>query len=86
MIDGGRLPLKDCFETHLVEISYGSKANHLQRLHSKTGVPYNEICFFDNEHWNIHDVSNSLPDVKCFYTPNGMTKQAWDEAKAAFGL
>jgi len=78
--------LADCFDKHLIEIQYGSKVEHLRRLQKKTGVPFEQMCFFDNEHWNIKDVSRSLPAVKCFYTPNGMTRQAWDEAKSKFGL
>ena len=78
--------LKECFEDHLIEISYGSKVGHIQRLHKKTGIPYEEMAFFDNENWNIRDVSKSLPQVKCYYTPDGMTRKAWDEAKKHFGL
>lgn len=78
--------IKDCFNHHLIEISSGSKARHLERLHRKTGIPFEEMCFFDNEQWNILDVSRSLPDVKCIYTPDGMTRQAWKQAKAEFGL
>jgi Acid Phosphatase len=82
----GRLTtLQDCF-TDLVEISYGSKVNHIQRLHKKTGIDYADMCFFDNEHWNIQDASRGLPDVKSYYTPNGMTQEAWEQAKRDFGM
>ena len=77
--------LMDCFEDR-IEISYGNKVGHLQRLKHRTGVQWNEMCFFDNERGNIRDVSRSCPDVKCIYTPDGMTQQAWDEAKAHFGI
>ena len=77
--------LADCFEDR-IEISYGSKVGHLQRLRQKTGVAWNEMCFFDNEFGNIRDVSRSCPDVKCIYTPDGMTHAAWEEAKAHFGI
>lgn len=76
--------LQHCFG-NFVEINYGSKVGHIQSLHQKTGIPFEEMCFFDNEFWNIQDVSKSLP-VKCIYTPDGMTLSAWEEAKAAFGL
>jgi magnesium-dependent phosphatase 1 len=85
VIEDGNV-LQDCFPEHLREISYDSKSKHLQRLHQKTGIPFEEMCFFDNEHHNIKDVSKSLPGVKCFYTPDGMTRKAWDDAKADFGL
>jgi magnesium-dependent phosphatase 1 len=85
VLEDGQTTLADCFG-HRVQISYGSKVRHLQTLHSMTGVPLEEICFFDNEHGNIRDVSRSLPAVKCFYTPDGMTQQAWEQAKAEFGM
>ena len=80
------LRLADCIEDRLIEIYYGSKVEHIRNLHKKTGVPFADMCFFDNEHWNIKDVSRHLPEVQCFYTPNGMTRQAWDDAKQKFGL
>lgn len=85
VIEDGTI-LKDCFEERLVEISGGSKTGHLTRLQRKSGVSYEEMAFFDNEHWNIKDVSHGLPGVECFYTPNGMTKEVWDQAKRKFGL
>jgi magnesium-dependent phosphatase 1 len=79
--------IASCFESRdLIEISYGDKTQHLQRLHKTTGIPYVDMCFFDNEHSNIKTVSKSLPAVKCVYTPDGMTRQAWESAKAMFGL
>jgi Acid Phosphatase len=69
-----------------IEISYGSKTHHIRRLHTTTGIPFNEMAFFDNEHWNIQDVQNNLPEVKCYYTPDGMTKQAWEEALSHFNM
>ena len=70
----------------LIEISYGSKYNHIQRLHQTTGIPYNEMAFFDNEYWNIQDVQSKLPDVKCYYTPDGMTRKAWNDAMKDFNM
>jgi Acid Phosphatase len=87
VIDDARTTtIADCFEHSLIEISYGSKAGHIERLHRKTGIPYEQMAFFDNEDWNIKDVSRALPAVKCFYTPNGMTRQAWEKARAMFGM
>jgi magnesium-dependent phosphatase 1 len=78
--------IAECFEHDLIEIAYGDKTEHLQRLHKTTGIPYESMCFFDNEHSNIKTVSRSLPAVKCIYTPDGMTRQHWESAKAEFGL
>lgn len=84
--DERTITIADCFEHSLIEISYGSKAGHIERLHRKTGIPYEQMAFFDNEDWNIKDVSRALPAVKCIYTPNGMTRQAWEKARALFGM
>lgn len=74
-----------CFENgRLVEISYGSKTQHLTRLHKKTGIPFEQMAFFDNEYGNIRSVSSL--GVACYYTPRGMTKQDWEKAKEDFGV
>lgn len=78
--------LIDFFSKDLIEISYGSKYNHIQRLHKTTGIPYNEMCFFDNEYGNVQDVQTKLPDVKCFYTPDGMTKDSWNDSLKHFNM
>lgn len=83
-IDDGS-SLASCFEDR-IEISYGSKVGHISRLHKKTGIPYDQMAFFDNEYGNIRAVSRGLPDVKCYYTPDGMTTEAWLQAKADFGM
>ncbi|CAB9526455.1 Magnesium-dependent phosphatase 1 [Seminavis robusta] len=77
--------LISCFDNgHLVEISYGSKRQHLTRLHKKTGIPFEQMAFFDNESGNIRSVS--ALGVKCFYTPRGMQIQDWNKAKECFEL
>ena len=77
--------LASCFENR-VEISYGSKVNHITRLQTLTGIDLHDMCFFDNEQSNIRDVSRSLKKVKCYYTPRGMTEAIWEKAKADFGM
>jgi hypothetical protein len=52
----------------------------------KRAFRMNKWLFLNNEEWNIKDVSQSLPAVKCFYTPHGMTRQAWEKAMAKFGM
>ncbi|KAG7085449.1 hypothetical protein E1B28_003010 [Marasmius oreades] len=39
------------FFDHL-EIYPGSKLTHFRRLHEKTGIPYSEMVFYDDEHRN----------------------------------
>lgn len=77
--------LNSCFQDgHLVEIDVRSKTNHFKRLHHKTGIPYEQMAFFDNEYGNIRTVSSL--GVKCYYTPDGMMKEHWDQAKADFDI
>lgn len=75
-------PLSSCFDH--VEISYADKRRHFESLHRKTGIPYEQMCFFDNEHGNIRSVSKL--GVKCLYTPDGMTREAWREALGMFDM
>lgn len=68
----------------LVEIHFDNKKHHLRRLHQSTKIPYDEMVFFDNEYGNIRSVSTL--GVTCIYTPDGMERKHWDEAKTTFGL
>ncbi|KAF8057508.1 magnesium-dependent phosphatase-1 [Lyophyllum atratum] len=44
------LPAIDFFDQ--LEIYPGSKITHFKKLHEKTGIPYSEMLFFDDEHRN----------------------------------
>lgn len=74
--------LSSCFDH--VEIRPGDKRKHFESLRRITGIPYQEMCFFDDYDLNIETVSSL--GVKCIHTPNGMTKDAWEEALGIFGL
>lgn len=81
--------LLDCFgggrkKNSLIQISFQDKTHHFKRLHAATKIPYEDMVFFDNENWNIRSVSKL--GVKCIYTPDGMQKRHWDEAKKFFGM
>lgn len=66
------------------EIEWGDKKKHFRRLHNKTMIPYEQMAFFDNEWRNIQSVKEL--GVKCFYTPDGMTREAWDDAMKEFDI
>ena len=72
-----------CFGSR-VEISFDNKKYHFRRLHKTTGIPFEQMIFFDNEYGNIKSVASL--GVKCIYTPDGMKKEHWEEAKKAFEL
>eukprot|EP01147_Barroeca_monosierra_P005094 gene5094-8774_t len=62
---------------HHFEIYPGSKVTHFQHIHKRTGIPYNEMLFFDNEYRNIRDVQRL--GVKCVFTPEGFRRKYWEE-------
>lgn len=78
------MPLSKCFDENLIEISYSDKSQHFESLNRKTGIAFEDMVFFDNEYWNIQSVSRL--GVKCYHTPEGMTKEAWDKALEEFGM
>lgn len=78
-------PLSHCFtDTTLIEISYNDKAKHFESLARKTGIPYVNMAFFDNEYSNIQSVQRL--GVKCYHTPNGMTREDWNNCLLDFGI
>lgn len=76
--------LKDCFEDRIEIDCYNDKTHHLKRLHQQTGIAYKDMCFFDNEHWNVECVRKL--EVESIYTPDGMTRSAWKDALKVFGM
>ena len=74
--------LTACFQH--VEIDISDKKNHFHRLHKETGISFESMVFFDNERRNIISVQEL--GVKCVYTPDGMTKEAWHTALEMFGM
>ena len=79
------IPLSKCFDDqNLIEISYSDKYKHFESLHRKTGIPFENMVFFDNERWNCQSVEQL--GVKCYHTPNGMTRDDWNLCLEDFGL
>jgi magnesium-dependent phosphatase 1 len=79
-----KMTLSECFDSNLIEMSFSNKREHFQRLHKKTNIPYQSMVFFDNEYSNITSVQKL--GVQCIYTPNGMTKDAWEDALIMFDI
>ena len=77
-------PLSKCFDQDLIEISYDNKARHMESLNRKTGIPFENMVFFDNEYWNIQSVEQL--GVKCYHTPDGMTREHWSRCMEEFGI
>ncbi|KDP29975.1 hypothetical protein JCGZ_18742 [Jatropha curcas] len=52
-----KLSIKSMFAAQEIFSSWTHKTEHFQRIHSRTGVPYNSMLFFDDEDRNIQTVS-----------------------------
>ncbi|KAL6076019.1 hypothetical protein STEG23_007626 [Scotinomys teguina] len=64
------------------EIYPGSKVAHFERLRHKTGVPYSQMVFFDDEKRNIIDVGKL--GVTCIHIQNGMSLQTLTQGLETF--
>ena len=83
VVDDGT-PLSKCFDENLIEISYSDKSTHFESLNRKSGIAFEDMVFFDNEHWNIQSVGQL--GVKCYHTPDGMRKEDWNQCLKDFGI
>ena len=55
------------------EIVTGSKRGHFERLRERTGIPYREMVFFDDDmRMNLGEISQM--GVLCCHTPRGVTR------------
>ena len=61
----------------LVEIFPGTKRKHFEALRNKSGVPYSQMLFFDNERINVEEVGQL--GVTSIYCPGGMSQGAWEK-------
>ncbi|RDX60402.1 putative ubiquitin-like-specific protease 2B [Mucuna pruriens] len=52
-----KLSLSSIFVAQEIYSSWTHKTDHFQRIHSRTGVPFNSMLFFDDENRNIQAVS-----------------------------
>uniref|UniRef100_A0A8I5TUM1 Magnesium-dependent phosphatase 1 n=1 Tax=Pongo abelii TaxID=9601 RepID=A0A8I5TUM1_PONAB len=64
------------------EIYPGSKITHFERLQQKTGIPFSQMIFFDDERRNIVDVSKL--GVTCIHIQNGMNLQTLSQGLQTF--
>jgi magnesium-dependent phosphatase 1 len=59
-----------------IEIAKDSKVSHFERIRARTGVPYEEMVFFDNEFGNCERVASL--GVTVVYCPDGVTSELWE--------
>jgi len=74
--------LKDVFDPNLVEIYKSAKSTHLKAISKKTGVELKDMIFFDNERGNCQTVAKA--GVTVVYTPDGVTKELFEEGLNKF--
>jgi magnesium-dependent phosphatase 1 len=76
-VDGKRT-VTDVVGTSPIVIQPGSKTKHLKHISAETGVPLENMVFYDNEWSNINDVER-MGGPTCVYCPRGMTEQVFKE-------
>uniref|UniRef100_A0A6N2MX01 Magnesium-dependent phosphatase-1 n=1 Tax=Salix viminalis TaxID=40686 RepID=A0A6N2MX01_SALVM len=52
-----QLNIKPMFVAQEIYASWTHKTDHFQRIHTRTGIPFNSMLFFDDEDRNIQSVS-----------------------------
>ncbi|TKY59456.1 Magnesium-dependent phosphatase 1 [Spatholobus suberectus] len=52
-----KLSIRSMFVAEEIFYSWTHKTDHFQKIHSRTGVPYNSMLFFDDDNNNIQGVS-----------------------------
>ncbi|RUS84945.1 hypothetical protein EGW08_007307 [Elysia chlorotica] len=67
---------------HYRQIYPGCKITHFKKLHQQSGIPYEDMIFFDDEHRNIHDVSSL--GVTCILVEDGVTKECLKKGMETF--
>jgi magnesium-dependent phosphatase 1 len=65
-----------------IDIASGTKMRHFERLRKLSGVPYDDMLFFDNERDNCVDVAQL--GVCCIHCPSGMSQDAWERGLRLF--
>ena len=84
---GGTFALREVFDPSLIEICPDDKRDQFERLSERSGIPLEEMVFFDNEPGNVRSVARM--GVTCVYSPEGVTNDAWrlalDEFPASEG-
>ncbi|WRT68743.1 magnesium-dependent phosphatase-1 [Kwoniella shivajii] len=60
-----------------MEIYPGSKLKHFKEIHRKTGIPYEQMLFFDDEHRNYE--VESLGVTMQLVPPSGTDRKLWND-------
>ena len=74
------IPLKTIFCQ--IEIYAKNKTNHFNEIHKNSGIPYEDMIFFDDAPYNLRNVQKL--GVKCIHTPFGFSRKILDSALRTF--
>ncbi|KAK7246707.1 hypothetical protein RIF29_41577 [Crotalaria pallida] len=77
-----KLNINSIFLAQEIFSSWTHKTDHFQRIHSRTGVPFNSMLFFDDENRNIQAVSKM--GVTSILVGNGVNLGAFREGLTRF--
>ncbi|CAN8270768.1 unnamed protein product [Cochlearia groenlandica] len=77
-----KLNIKSFFVAKEIYSSWSHKTEHFQKIHTRTGVPFNEMLFFDDEDRNIKSVSKM--GVTSILVGNGVTLGAFRQGLNEF--
>ncbi|KAK4252747.1 hypothetical protein QN277_014297 [Acacia crassicarpa] len=77
-----KLSIKSMFVAQEIFSSWTHKTDHFQKIHSRTGVPFNSMLFFDDENRNIQAVSKM--GVTSILVGNGVNLGALREGLTRF--
>lgn len=60
-------------------LSADKGATHFPRIQRETGIPYNQMLFFDDCNWddNCREVARKCPGVATQTTPDGLQESEW---------
>ena len=62
----------------------GCKITHFKQLHNESGIPYEDMIFYDDEQRNITDVSSL--GVTCILVPDGVSEQSFQKGFEIFAF
>ncbi|CBI34012.3 hypothetical protein VitviT2T_004085 [Vitis vinifera] len=77
-----KLGIKSMFVAQEIFSSWSHKTEHFQRIHRRTGVPFNSMLFFDDEDRNIESVSKT--GVTSILVGNGLNIGAFRQGLTKF--
>ncbi|KAK7368845.1 hypothetical protein VNO80_10876 [Phaseolus coccineus] len=77
-----KLGIRSMFVAEEIFYSWTHKTDHFQKIHSKTGIPYNSMLFFDDDNNNIQEISKI--GVTSILVSNGVNLEAFRNGLAKF--